>query len=506
MARSVSNVQITTDSFYGLINKTNVLLHGMTVEFVTTSNNIVGANTSGNSNILGVLSAPVIGTSTLKGSNGTSANSTTTLNVGISNSTTSSNVVISGYVANLVANTIHLLSNTVIQASNAFVNTSSLRVISNTTLSGNSTTNNFILTGNSTSTELTINGNAAYVSVLNFIVNSVSTVTGNSTLKANTTTTNISVFGNTTTSNVTLSGNLVTVSSNLFITGNVVNVVGNLAVDTSTLFVDSVNNRVGILTNVPQYALHVVGANNDSVVVIENSLHNTTLDVSTNSSSVVVKAGTGDSLIFNSNNGSGDGWIMIAANGNIGLANSVPDALITIGSGTKVFTNGTIQTSGDLICTGDLYANIVFMGGSNQATVTATVCPIVPPNTSYSSLNLEASTIQGPNPFNTFTNTTPQRIDVIKQTEYQATKYTLQIQDVDLPSEVFMTEVSVIYGYGNAHATTYGTIFTNTAFVDVTVDANSTFYTLMAAPTAAYLASRGGTVNLQFRGVRQKCR
>ena len=64
----------------------------------------------------------------------------------------------------------------------------------------------------------------------------------------------------------------------------------------------------------------------------------------------------------------------------------------------------------------------------------------------------------------------------------------------------------MVYGYGNAHSTQFGTIFTNTAFVEVSVGANSTDFWIQAAPTAAYLAFKGGQANLQFRGVRQKCR
>ena len=509
MARSVSNVQITTDSFYGLINKTNVLLHGMTVEFVTTANSISGANTSGNCNVIGTVSAPTVGTSLLKGSNGTSASNVSTLSIGISNSTISSNVTISGYSANIVANNINVLSNTLIQTSNLHVNTAVTRIISNTSLSGNSTSNNITVTGNAIATSVTVVSNVANITVDSLSINSVSTITGNTIFKSNSTSNNLTLLTDGITSNVTISGNVITVTSNLVLTGNLNTIVGNTAFDNNVLFVDSVNNRVGIGTSTPDHEFEIVAVGNTPYFVLVNDTFGTTLHVTSSNSATTNTinffATNNINLKLASNNNVGSGYLFISSNGNIGLANDSPEALVSIGN-TRVYTNGTIQTSGDLICTGDLYANIVFMGGSNQATVTATVCPIVPPNTSYSSLNLEASTIQGPNPYNTFTNTTPQRIDVIKQTEYQATKYTLQVQDVDSPNEVFMTEVSVIYGYGNAHVTTYGTIFTNTAFIDVTVDANSTFYSLMAVPTSSYLASKGGTVNLQFRGVRQKCR
>jgi hypothetical protein len=54
----------------------------------------------------------------------------------------------------------------------------------------------------------------------------------------------------------TLSASVVNVSSNTNISGSA-SITGNLAVDTNTLFVDSVNDRVGIKTSSPSVPLHI---------------------------------------------------------------------------------------------------------------------------------------------------------------------------------------------------------------------------------------------------------
>ena len=512
MSRSVSNVQITTDSFYGLIQKTNILLNGMSVEFLTTANTASGANTSGNSNVLGTLSATTLGAPVLRGSNGTSAANISSLSVGFSNSTVSSNVSITGYSANINANTLNITSNVSVSSANVYCNVSSFQVLGNTQLWGNSTVNVLQVYGNTTAAFATLTGTNTNIYTTQFNANSVSILTGNTTLKSNTSTSNFTLSGNSTTSNVTISGNIVTISSNLTISSNVVSITGNVAFDTNTFFVDSVNNRVGVFTTVPDHPLHVKGVGSNPMVAIENITDSTILHFGSSNAygtanALTVYADTGSAIRIASNNNVGPGFLFLAANGNVGLANDTPQALLSI-SNTKVYANGTIQTSGDLICTGDLYANIVFMGGTDQNTVTATVCPIVPPNTIYSS-NTAFGGLTGPYSFLQFSNTDPQIIDAISSaqgTGYQAVKFVIQMQDNEVIDEVVMTEVNVVYGYSNVHSTQFGTIYTNTNFIEISSSANSTAIILQANPTAAYLAAKGGSANIQFRGIRQKVR
>lgn len=509
MTRSVSNVQISTDTFYGLITKTNELLGALSNEIVTSSNSVIGSNTSGNVSVIGILSANIIATPIIRGGNSGNTATLTTLTVGHSNSTTSSNVSIRGYTSNISSNALNITANTVINTSTVDANVATFVVTGNTTFNagGNTSNPSLAVSGNSTYTLFNVRGANALINTTSFSVSSVTSVTGNTTLKSNSSVSAITVSGNNTVTNTTIAGDLVTVSSNVTVTGTSHAIGGNVAFDSNTLFIDSVNNRVGIFTDAPQHGFHVKNNNTSLIAMFEHIGQNTKLDISSSNTyaggnTITLYAETGNQLRLSANGNVGPGTVFLAANGNIGLANDTPQALLSIAN-TKVYSNGTIQTSGDLICTGDLYANIVFMGGTSQATVTATVCPIVPPYTTYSAAWPGAYT------FLQFSNTTPQLIDVIQTAEgsgYQAVKYTIQCQDNEATNEVLMTEVSMVYGYGNAHSTQFGTIFTNTAFVEVSVGANSTDFWIQAAPTAAYLAFKGGQANLQFRGVRQKCR
>jgi hypothetical protein len=507
MTRSVSNVNISSDSFLGLITKTNELLGALSNEIVTSSNSTAGSNTAGNVSVIGILSSNIVATPILRGGNSGNTATLTTLVVGHSNSTSSSNVRVVGYTANIGSNTLNITSNTTLNATSFTANVSTFAVISNTTIYvGNTSNPSLVTSGNNTYSHFNILGSNALINTAAFHVASVTRVVGNTVIAANSTSNTISIQGNNTTSNVTVVSNNITLTSDVTINGAAHSISGNVAFDSNTLFIDSVNNRVGIFTGAPQFALHVKNDNTSPVAVFEHVTQATRLDIAssntyTGTNTVLFYAATGTQLRLSSNGAAG-GSLFLAGNGNIGIANDTPGALVSIGN-TRVYANGTFQTSGDLICSGDLYANIVFMGGSSQGTITATICPIVPPNTIYNASE------PGPYSFLQFSNTVPQRIDVIPKAQgsgYQAVKYTLQVQDNENVDEVLMTEVSMIYGYGNAHSTQFGTIFTNTAFVEVSVGANSTDYWIQAAPTTAYLTSKGGQANLQFRGVRQKCK
>jgi hypothetical protein len=87
-------------------------------------------------------------------------------------------------------------------------------------------------------------------------------------------------------------------TTGLVTTGNVevgkdLTVAGNVAVDTDTLFVDSVNDRVGVGTTDPSNRLHVVGTTNQ-IVQIQNT---------TDTARMVLNgaSGTGGDLIFQQN-------------------------------------------------------------------------------------------------------------------------------------------------------------------------------------------------------------
>lgn len=159
MAKTVANVAIATDTFAGWVGKTNVLLDALTYEIVTCDDTTGGANTSGNGNVIGILSSNVFSTPLLRGGAAGNTANISTLTIGISNSSISSNVTLTGYTANIVANTLNITSNTnigsgtqdvIINVSDIVVNaatlditlTSNLVVNSNLTISGDVVVNN----------------------------------------------------------------------------------------------------------------------------------------------------------------------------------------------------------------------------------------------------------------------------------------------------------------------------------------------------------------------------
>jgi len=161
MAKTVANVAIATDTFAGWVGKTNILLDALTYEIVTCDDTSGGANTSGNGNVIGILSANIFSTPLLRGGAAGNTANVSSLIIGISNSSISSNVTITGYVANAIANTLNITSNTnigsgtqdlIVNASDVVINadtldislTSNLVVNTSLTITGNTTVNSAI--------------------------------------------------------------------------------------------------------------------------------------------------------------------------------------------------------------------------------------------------------------------------------------------------------------------------------------------------------------------------
>ena len=192
--------------------------------------------------------------------------------VGIGNDTPDAKFAVTG-TANVSGAT--RLANTLITIGNAnFANI--MVVVGNTALQ-----NSLIVTGNSYFANMMVTvGNTALQNSL--------VVTGNTRL-ANT----LVVTGNTTLAN-TLA---VTGSTTL---NNTLQVLANAVFDTDTLYVDAVNNRVGIKNTAPQSELRVTG----------------NADISDTLSTGTVIAG---SIVFNA-----DYVIQVVANSNIGTSTSTP--------------------------------------------------------------------------------------------------------------------------------------------------------------------------------------
>lgn len=127
---------------------------------------------------------------------------------------------------------------------------------------------------------------------------------------------------------------------------NTVSVSGNLTVDTNTLFVDSVNNRVGIGTISPAVNFHVsegISRFERSSVVFNitpnyTGLGNVALDVSTN-----------NGIIFRTNN---TDRAVISNTGSVGIGTITPTA------GYALDVVGAAKISGNILCSGSiLYLN-----------------------------------------------------------------------------------------------------------------------------------------------------
>lgn len=109
-----------------------------------------------------------------------------------------------------------------------------------------------------------------------------------------------------------------TLSGNVTISGSVQSIAGNVAFDTNVLFVDSVNNRVGIGSISPGVALDVTGAAN----------------VSTSVNSALLTVGT--NFIANT--------IAIVGTGYANITTSVNSALLTVGTNFIANTLGAYHT------------------------------------------------------------------------------------------------------------------------------------------------------------------
>jgi hypothetical protein len=134
-------------------------------------------------------------------------------------------------------------------------------------------------------------------------------------------------------------------AANLY-SSNAVTIGGNLTVDTNTLFVDSVNNRVGIGTISPAVNFHVsegISRFERSSVVFNitpnyTGLGNVALDVSTN-----------NGIIFRTNN---TDRAVISNTGSVGIGTTTPTA------GYALDVVGAAKISGNILCGGSiLYLN-----------------------------------------------------------------------------------------------------------------------------------------------------
>jgi len=184
MAKSINSVVVATDTFSSLITKTNQVITAIGTEVITANNSNDGANTTGNTNLIGIFGANsiAVGTGIRGGTVNAAANLTISSNaifVGtntsfssnliITNSTTAVNAVmtISGPTLSVSSNAtfnanVTMAGNRLVIGSNAsFTGANTTLGSANTNISGN----NFIITSNTvniTSNAVNITSNTLF--------------------------------------------------------------------------------------------------------------------------------------------------------------------------------------------------------------------------------------------------------------------------------------------------------------------------------------------------------
>lgn len=80
-----------------------------------------------------------------------------------------------------------------------------------------------------------------------------------------------------------------------------------------------------------------------------------------------------------------------------------------------------------------------------------------------------------------FPNTTQQNtVNYFSLSDYTGAQYTVSVTDENNSNNRALTQISVIYGFGNSHMTEYGTIYSNTQFMTFSVTSNSSHVILNA--------------------------
>jgi len=241
MAKAIANVVIATDSFAGWVGITNQMAHTFTTQALTANLSSTGATVTGNSDLVGIFSANVVAAK--DGLRGGTIDTPATLII-------TSNTNVTGAQSNLTSNVYINNSNTTINAPNTVISGGRLDVTSNTFLTTTGVT--------VTATTTTVAGGSAAVTS-NAYLNSANVFAN---------TAKLTVQGGTVNINSTVSvTNTVSVQSNTTVNGNIHNIGGNVNFDTGTLFIDAVNNRVGLMNTAPDAVVTVTGTANVSGAV-----------------------------------------------------------------------------------------------------------------------------------------------------------------------------------------------------------------------------------------------
>lgn len=450
MAVSISNVDIATATFAGLVGTVNQTATVISNNAVTVDLSASGASVSGNGTVNGIFSSTTLKTSYLMGGNGTSTSNLSTLTLGFANSTTSSNVVITGSTTNVASESLVISSNTIVNTSTLSV-TAVTNLVGNTTLKSNNTTTLLLLNGNTATSILVADIDTISITSSNsFTVNSSVLITGNTILAVNNSTNFLTATSNTSETAVRINAGLHVIGVSSF-TGNTHAVSGNVAFNTDQLFLDNVDDRVGVFTNSPEYPVHIKYSNGTATSLrLDQNTFNTSLSLTSANAvagnGVVIGVGNGNYMVLSTNSTSNA--VTINANGSVVLVNS-----LTVGDTT---VNGDVSISGNISVSGNTNVGNIYF--SNVGSILS----------KQANLTFTASG-------------TYQVVDSFDIDDYQSAKYTIQVQNIDAPEEVSMTEISMVTGYSNVHTVEYGTIHSNNAFVSFAANATTTAARLLVS-------------------------
>ena len=368
MSRTVTQIDVSTDTFELWVNRTNDLLLALSTEIITANDATANTGTVGEprrAQLYGRFGAnTLVATDKLRGGN--------VGDLGSALLTISSNTTVGGNSTIGIAQNFVSYANVLFENANTQVNAEIITITGNSFIKGNTSIVAINVLGNSTVTNTIINGTDVFVRTTNTSVNSISIFTGNTSIKANSTITLISATGNGTTSNVVLSGNLTQITSNLNVTGTVHTIAGNVAFDTSTLFVDATGNKVGVGTITPDANLHIVGtANVSGAVKFANSLVVTGNVTFANTLSV-----SGNATFSNTINLRTDSTFTSFANGNLG--SDVSTALTIFSFNKNEYSSAKITSQIKTLSGNTMASEMVLAHNTTDAYITVYATVVSP--------------------------------------------------------------------------------------------------------------------------------
>lgn len=190
MAKNLANVALATDTFATWLNRTNQICDAVSTEVITANTSVNGANTTGNTNLIGIFGANTIAVG--NGLRGGTVNAAANLTV-------TSNAVFTGGNTAFTSNLYVQNDISTINAIAMNVNGGTVTINSNTAVAGN-----LSFTG----TRATFTGNVLFNSANATLSSQVTTITSN-TLNIDSNTFNISSNNMTVTANVEFNGDMV---------------------------------------------------------------------------------------------------------------------------------------------------------------------------------------------------------------------------------------------------------------------------------------------------------